>query len=75
MPQIGLSAQYINIEKDLNLDLTPVKDAITPIYQALGQYGNFSIPSLPDNLATQMVRDKLNNGLSKIENVEWDKVL
>lgn len=75
LPKIGLSAQYVLMEEDLHLDLTPVKDAITPLYQTLGQYGNFSIPGVPDNLATQMVRDKINLGLSKIKSSEWDKML
>lgn len=75
LPKMGLSAQYIFMEEDLHLDLTPVKDAITPLYKTLGEYGNFSIPGVPDNIATQMVRDKLKNGLSKIESSEWDKIL
>jgi outer membrane protein TolC len=75
LPKIGLSAEYMFLEKDLHLDLTPVRDAIIPLYQTLGQYGNFSIQGVPDNIATQMVREKLNNGLSKIENGEWDRMI
>jgi len=50
MPQISLSANYIHMQKDLHLDLSPVRDAISPLYDVLGNYGSFtgaSIPGLP----------------------------
>ncbi|MGB5989857.1 MAG: TolC family protein [Marinifilaceae bacterium] len=50
MPQVSLSANYVYMQKDLHLDMTPVRDAITPLYDILGNYGNFkgvSIPGMP----------------------------
>jgi|GEM_PF-36557 len=50
LPQVSLSANYVYMEKDLHLDLSPVRDAITPLYDVLSNYGNFSgatIPGLP----------------------------
>ena len=42
LPTIGLSANYVYMSEDLHLDLSPVRDAITPLYDALGKFGNFS---------------------------------
>jgi outer membrane protein TolC len=75
MPKIGITANYIYMEKDLHLDLTPVRDAITPLYESLSKYGNFSISGLPDNIATQTIRAKMLEGLNKVENGEWDKMI
>lgn len=50
LPQINIGANYFYMEKDLHLDLSPVRDAITPLYDVLGNYGSFtgaSIPGLP----------------------------
>ncbi|MFZ4401667.1 MAG: TolC family protein [Bacteroidales bacterium] len=75
LPKFGISAQYMAMSEDLHLDLTPVKDAIVPLYQALGTYGNFSVTGVPDNIATQMIRAKMKDGLSSVENGEWDKLI
>jgi len=75
LPKIGISAQYMAMSEDLHLDLTPVRDAIEPLYKTLGSYGNFSIPGVPDNIATQMIRTKMNEGLLQVENGEWDKLI
>jgi len=80
-PKLELSANYVLMAEDLHLDLNPVKDAITPLYQALGTYGNFSgVPNpaggvLPDAISTSVVRGQLMNGLSDIEAAEWDKMI
>jgi outer membrane protein TolC len=81
-PQIGITANYMVMSDPLHLDLTPVKDAITPLYSTLANYGNFSgviNPStgtpLPDSYSTQAVRGKLQNGLTEIESANWDKVI
>lgn len=42
MPQVSLSANFVHMQKDIRLDLTPVRDAITPLYDVLGNYGKFS---------------------------------
>ena len=45
------------------------------LYEILGKYGNFSITGLPDNIATQNVRAKMLDGLNKVNNGEWDKMI
>jgi outer membrane protein TolC len=77
----------VAMSENLHLDLNPVKDAITPLYGALGHFGNFSgvpnpdpntsgvMPILPDNISTQAVRGSLLEGLGKIESAEWDKMI
>src|ERR1035437_1794310 len=42
LPKIGVAATYAHMAKDITMDLTPVKDAITPLYSALSNYGSFS---------------------------------
>jgi outer membrane protein TolC len=77
-PKVELSANYMMMSEDLHLDLTPVKDAISPLYQALGNYGSFSgVPNpsggvLPDQMSTAIVRQQLIDGLSQVESGEWD---
>ncbi|HEX3006820.1 MAG TPA: TolC family protein [Bacteroidales bacterium] len=87
LPTVGLTGSYMFLQDDLSLDLTPVRDAITPLYSALGNYGVFSgvpnpdpatnkaVPILPDNLSTQAVRGQLQQGLTQIQNAEWDKLI
>ncbi|MEA3505621.1 MAG: TolC family protein [Bacteroidota bacterium] len=87
LPRISLSANYMLLSDDLELDLNPVKDAITPLYEALGNYGSFSgvpnpdpttsgaMPILPDNISTQVVRQKLLGGLEDINNANWVKTI
>ena len=55
LPKISLSANYVMMTDPLHLDLTPVRDAILPLYDAnaalyytLGNYGNFSGVPNPD---------------------------
>ncbi len=71
----------------LHLDLTPVRDAITPLYSALGNYGNFSgvpnpdpatnqmMPILPDDRSTAAVRANLLEGLDHVNAAEWDQMI
>ncbi len=87
MPQVSVSAKAISMSDALHLDLTPVKDAITPLYTTLGTYGVFSgvpnpdpttntvVPVLPDNLSTAVVREKLLAAGEEIENANWDQVI
>ncbi len=87
LPKVGISASYMRMSDNLHLDLTQVRDAITPLYQALGNYGNFSgvpnpdpathqqMPILPDNLSTQAVRGQLLEGLTSVQNGDWDKMI
>jgi len=42
MPRVSITANAIQMADRLELDLTPVRDAINPLYSALGNYGVFS---------------------------------
>jgi outer membrane protein TolC len=87
LPKVGITASYMIMSDNLTLDLSPVRDAITPLYGALSRYGNFSgvpnpdpatnqvLPILPDNMSTQAVRSQLASGLTQIQNAEWDKMI
>jgi outer membrane protein TolC len=87
LPKVGITASYMVMSDDLTLDLTPVKDAITPLYGALSKYGVFSgvpnpdpntnqvVPVLPDNLSTQAVRSQLASGLTQMQNNSWDEMI
>lgn len=62
MPKISLSANYVMMTEALHLDLSPVRDAITPLYDAtatlystLGNYGNFSGVANPDPTTNAVV--------------------
>ena len=72
-PTIGITASAVMMSDPITLDLTPVKDAITPLYKTLGSYGKFGdVPGLPDDVATQVIRQKLNAGLGEIQNEDWN---
>jgi len=87
MPQVSILATAVSMSDPMHLDLTPVRDAITPLYNTLGNYGVFSgvpnpdpttnaiVPVLPDNVSTQAVRQQLLQGEEKIANAEWDKII
>lgn len=86
-PRVSLSANAVSMSDMLHLDLTPVKDAITPLYSTLGNYGVFSgvpnpdpatnqvVPVLPDNLSTSAVRENLLAASEEISNANWDQVI
>ena len=86
-PRVFVTATAVQMADPLTLDLTPVRDAITPLYEALGKYGNFSgvpnpdpktsgvVPILPDNISTQAVRAKLLEGEATINAAEWNKMI
>lgn len=87
MPQVSINASYIYMSDDIHLDLNPVKDAITPLYSALGNYGVFSgvpnpdpstsdiMPFLPDEVSTSAVRQQLLEGLNTINASEWNQII
>ena len=87
LPKVGIVASYMVMSDNLTLDLTPVKDAITPLYGALSKYGVFSgvpnpdpntnkvLPILSDNLSTQAVRGQLASGLTQIQSTNWDEMI
>ncbi|HZL11544.1 MAG TPA: TolC family protein [Prolixibacteraceae bacterium] len=86
-PRVFITANAIQMADPLTLDLTPVQDAITPLYQALGNYGNFSgvpnpdpntsaaMPTLSEDVSTQVMRAKLQEGLVTVNEGEWDKMI
>lgn len=87
MPRITLTANAVQMSEGIELDLSPVRDAINPLYSALGQYGVFSgvpnpdpetapiMPILPDDISTQVVREKLLEGQKAINEAEWVKTI
>ncbi len=86
-PRIFITANAVQMADPLTLDLTPVRDAINPLYDILGKYGNFSgvlnpdpntsgvMPTLPDNISTQVLRGKIMEGQAAINAAEWDKMI
>ncbi|GAO28124.1 TolC family protein [Geofilum rubicundum] len=87
LPQLSIKANYLLLSDDITIDMHGVKDAITPLYGAMAEYGMFSgvpnpdpatsavMPVLPDDVSTQVVRQQLSDGLLKVENGEWDKLI
>ena len=76
MPQLSLSANAVSMSDMLHLDLTPVKDAITPLYTTLGTYGVFSgVGDYSDAVSTAAIREKLLAAGEEIENANWDQVI
>jgi outer membrane protein TolC len=87
LPQVSLSAKAVAMSDMLHLDLNPVKETITPLYNTLGTYGVFSgvpnpdpatnsmFPVLPDDVSTQVVREQLLKGGQEIANADWNEVI
>jgi len=75
-PNIGILANAVLMSDPITLDLNPVKDAITPLYKTLGSYGKFGdVPGVPDETATQLIRQKILAGLTQIEGQDWNQVI
>ncbi len=86
-PKVSIGAKAVLMAEPLHLDLTEVKNAILPLYDALGNYGTFSgvpnpdpttnamLPTLPEELSTKAVRSQLLQGEQTIANANWDKVI
>lgn len=87
LPTVSLNAQAVTMSDPLHLDLTPVRDAIVPLYNTLGTYGVFSgvpnpdpntnqvLPVLPDDISTQAVREKLLEASQVVQNGDWDQMI
>ena len=87
LPRFSISASYIYMSDNLELDLTPVRDAISPLYSILGHYGKFggvpnpdpntngAMPFLPDDVSTSVIRGKMLEGLDAVNNAEWIKTI
>ena len=86
-PRIFVTATAIQMADPLTLDLTPVRDAINPLYEVLGKYGNFSgvpnpdpktsgvMPILPDNVSTQVLRGKIQQGQAALNAADWNQMI
>jgi outer membrane protein TolC len=86
-PKISLSANYTYMSDNIELDLTPVRDAITPLYSALGHYGKFGsvpnpdpntngmMPFLPDDVSTSVIRGKMLEGINNINSANWIQMI
>jgi len=87
LPTVSLSAQAVAMSDPIHLDLTPVRDAIVPLYNTLGTYGVFSgvansdpttntvMPVLPDDVSTQLVREQLLEAGETVQSAEWDQMI
>ena len=76
LPTVGITAGYFLMSDDIHLDLTPVRDAITPLYSTLSNYGSFSgVGNLSDAASTQVVRGQLKQGLQQVQAAEWDQTI
>ncbi len=87
LPQVGVSASAVSMADIIHLDLTPVRDAVVPLYETMGNYGVFSgvanpdpstntvMPVLPDEMSTAAVRGQLLDAADEINAAEWDQVI
>jgi len=87
LPKLSVSATYTYMSDDIHIDLSPVRDAISPLYSALGNYGVFSgvpnpdpatadiMPFLPDDVSTMVVRQQLLDGLNTVNTTDWDVMI
>jgi len=87
LPTVSLNAQAITMSQTISMDLSPVRDAIVPLYTTLGNFGDFSgvpnpdpntnteMPILPDDVSTQVVRDNLLEAGQEIQSADWEEVI
>jgi len=87
LPQVSLNASAVSMSDMIHLDLTQVQSAITPLYNAMGNYGVFSgVPNpnpatnqqfsvLPDNVSTAVVREKMLEAGNEVASANWDQVI
>lgn len=87
VPQVSLSASYMMLSDDIAIDMSDIRESITPLYSVMANYGNFSgvpnpdpntapmLPILPDDISTNAVRQQLADGLAKIESSDWNSVI
>ena len=87
LPQVSLNGNYSFMSDEIHLDLNPVKGAITPLYETLGNYGEFSdvpnpdpqtndeMPVLPDEQSTQAIRQQMLNTANQLKGQDWKKTI
>jgi outer membrane protein TolC len=80
LPKVGITASYMVMSDDLTLDLSPVRDAIAPLYH----YGIFNgVPNTdPATSSIMPVLDQAHStqamnttGYQNIMNGEWDQMI
>lgn len=69
-PRLALTATYVQMGEKIHLDLTPVQEAITPLYETLIAYGDFS-----PEAASPAIKAGLTDGLEHINEAEWDETI
>ncbi len=74
-PRISISAAYNIMSDEIEMDMNPIKESITPLYKGLSEYGNFSFGGESNPFVTTEARKKLKAGLQKIESADWTKVI
>ncbi len=86
LPVVSLSANAVALSDPLTLDLSPVKDAITPLYTALGNFGTFSgvpiydnngniVGQYTDEKSTAIMRDEFLAGAEKLNLKDWNQTI
>ncbi len=86
-PRVSIVGAYTMMSEDITIDMSPIKESITPLYSILSQYGDFSgipnpdpntaplMPVLDDEMSTLLGRKLLTAGLDKIESADWNRVI
>ena len=87
LPQLTINGNYQHMSDDIELDLNRVKGAITPLYETLGNYGEFSdvpnpdpqtndeMPILPDQQSTQVIREQFLNTANRLQSQDWSQTI
>lgn len=76
MPSVSVNASTVSMSDALELDLTSVKEVITPLYTTLGTYGVFNgVGEYPDAVSTAVVREQLLKAGEEIENADWTETI
>ncbi len=87
LPSVSLNAKAVSMSDPLHLDLSPVSEAITPLYKTLGNYGVFSglanpdpssntvMPTLPGDMSTAIIREQLLEAGEALEAADWDQTI
>lgn len=87
MPKVSVSAKAVAMSDPLHLDLSDVGEAITGIYETLGNYGVFDgvpyvdqetgelLAILDEATSTEQVRAGLTTYAEELANAEWDQTI
>jgi outer membrane protein TolC len=76
LPTVSMNATAVAMSDPIHLDLSSVGEAITPLYEALGNYGDFSgVSTLSDEMSTAAVRSQLLEAGEAIEAANWDQTI